>query len=96
MTGFFAQTLWLTHQTRNLLLGRQTSFGRKLVHRVRKNLGQNDQDLILWEPGALREGIDDVWTQGIRDLVSCDGFVLPGAYPGIDLLAETILLKFFE
>ena len=83
----------LIHQTRNLLPGRQTPFRRKLVYCVRKNLRQDHRDLILWDPGALRESIDDVWTQRIRDLVSWDNLVLPCAYPGIDRVAQTILLK---
>ena len=44
----------------------------------------------------MREGIDDVWTERTRNLIRCDGFVLPCAYPGIDRIAETILLKLFE
>jgi hypothetical protein len=84
------------NQPRYLLLRWQPPIRRELVNRVWEHLGQLRQDLISREAGAPGKIVDNVRTEGIRDLTRRDALVRPGVDLGIDRAAETVLLELFE
>ena len=65
----------------------------QLVDDDRQNSREACEQLLFAETGVLRQGLDDLLSEGAAELAGSDLRIRTGADPRIDRVAETSLLK---
>src|SRR5262245_57514094 len=84
------------HEPHYLLSRRKSTVGGKIIHHIRKHASELGDDLIARQPGPARQIIDNVSAERHGNLVGANVLVLAGADPGVDHIAQSLLLKLLD
>src|SRR5262245_5806401 len=84
------------HEPHYLLPRRKSTVRGKIIHHIRKHAGEFGDDLIARQPGPARQIIDNVAAERHGNLVGTDVLVLAGADPGVDHIAQSLLLELLD
>src|SRR5215207_8335944 len=88
-----AQVLLPLSGTRELALGWNATIGRVLVHRARQFPREPSEQLVARQARLLREGRENIGSDGLLELARRNLFVLARPHPGVDGLGMSRLLE---
>jgi hypothetical protein len=86
----------LRHEPHYLLPARKSTVRGKIIHHIRQHAREFRDDLVAGKPRAAGQLVDDIPAERRGNLVRADVLVLAGTHPGIDHIAEPLLLELLD